>query len=231
LAILATVLKSAVSYMLLLVASLGWGVNRPYLERSLLMRIVGIGVVFVVFDTIRETVLSFRHSHSLGPPFVLLCLVPVSMLVAGIFVWVFASLADLMKNLAERKQADKLRLITILWRVLCLTMAVGTVSLLYQMSTFHVPIAERWHTHWLLTDGVSHGLFFFVLACIMYLWAPHKYSQKYAYSYTEDQGADDELPEVGQAPPDHGPDSDDEYWTNIKVGNALGSGQLVAKTA
>ena len=31
---------------------------------------------------------------------------------------------------------------------------VGTVSLLYQMSTFHVPIAERWHTHWLLTDGV-----------------------------------------------------------------------------
>merc|ERR1719326_84756 len=64
LAILATVLKSAVSYMLLLVASLGWGVNRPFLERSLVLRIGGIGVVFIVFDTIRETVLSFRHSHS-----------------------------------------------------------------------------------------------------------------------------------------------------------------------
>ena len=30
------------------------------------------------------------------------------------------------------------------------------------------------------TPQVSHGLFFFVLTCIMYLWAPHKYSQKYA---------------------------------------------------
>merc|ERR1719316_34517 len=231
-AILATVFKSAVSYMLLLVASMGWGVNRPFLERSLVYRITGVGLVFTVFDTIRETVLSFRHSHSLGPPFVLLCLVPVSMLVAGIFVWVFASLADLMKNLAERKQNEKLRLITILWRVLCLTMAVGTVSLLYQMSTFHVPIAERWHTHWLLTDGGSHGLFFFVLTCIMYLWAPHKYSQQYAYSSAEDKAVEDEeMPEI-DADAAEQPDSDDEYWTNVKVGNALGTGgPLVAKKA
>jgi hypothetical protein len=234
-AISATVLKSAVSYMLLLVASLGWGVTRPYLERELVLRVLGVGAVFVFFDAVREVMLSFRHSHSVPPFLVLVCLVPVSMLVAGIFVWVFASLASLMKALSERKQMEKLRSITALWRVLCASLAAGTISLLYQMSTFHVPIADRWHTHWLLTDGVSHGIFFLVLVCIMYLWAPHGNSEKYSYSAADDgdhKGADKDDEDIEPAPHGDQPDSDDEYWTNIKVGSAsIGAPSGSSKTA
>merc|ERR1719160_2062912 len=63
LAIMSTVIKSIFSYMLVLVASLGWGITRPYLEASITRKIVGITFAYIVLDFIRETVLSFRHSH------------------------------------------------------------------------------------------------------------------------------------------------------------------------
>jgi hypothetical protein len=223
LAIFATVLKSSVSYMLILVSCLGWGITKPYLERKVMARIITVGTVFMVFDTVREVALSFRHSHTLSAVFVLLCLLPVSVLVAGIFLWVFTSLSELMKSLAERKQAEKLRLFTCLWRVLVGALAIGTLSLGYQIMTTSVPIAQRWTTQWLLTDGVSHLLFLFVLMWIMYLWAPHKHSQRYAYSVLDAAfGAPDAAVSVSkdQELADQQGDSDDEYWNNMKVGNS-----------
>ncbi|CAK9042888.1 Transmembrane protein 87A [Durusdinium trenchii] len=80
LAILATVVKSIFSYMLVLVASLGWGVTRPYLDQPTILKVQALSFFYIVLDFVRESALSFRHSHSLSIAFVLLCLLPVALL-------------------------------------------------------------------------------------------------------------------------------------------------------
>merc|ERR1712194_626629 len=107
---LMTVVKGTVSCILVLVASLGWGMGRPYLEPDVLLKIQILAFLYIVMDFIREIVLAFRHSHSFSVVFVLLCLLPVSVLNGGIFSWVFAALSSLMDTLKERRQFEKLAL-------------------------------------------------------------------------------------------------------------------------
>lgn len=193
LAILSSVVKSVFSYMLVLVASLGWGVTRPFLDKMVVLKIQAVCFLYIVLDVIREVVLSFRHTHSLSLAFVLLCLLPVSLLNGAIFYWVFTALSTLIQTLQERKQTAKLVLFQRLWRILVFSLTVATGSLLYQIFTFSRSISSRWMYQWMFTDGVSHIIFLFVLICMMYLWAPHKYSQRYAYSQLVDyRDADDE---------------------------------------
>jgi hypothetical protein len=189
LALLATVVKSIFSYMLVLVASLGWGVTRPYLDQKTIMKIKGVSLLYIVLDFIRETVLSFRHSHSLSLIFVLLCLLPVSLLNGGIFYWIFTALSGLIETLKERRQSEKLVLFTRLWRLLVAAMGVASLTLLWQIFDLSRSISIRWHYQWLFADGVSHGLFFVVLVVMMLLWAPTSVSKRYAYSSQVDDEA------------------------------------------
>eukprot|EP00747_Dinoflagellata_sp_TGD_P182066 gnl/TRDRNA2_/TRDRNA2_36136_c0_seq1.p1 gnl/TRDRNA2_/TRDRNA2_36136_c0~~gnl/TRDRNA2_/TRDRNA2_36136_c0_seq1.p1 ORF type:complete len:541 (+),score=100.04 gnl/TRDRNA2_/TRDRNA2_36136_c0_seq1:128-1750(+) len=192
LGILASVVKSVFSYMLVLVASLGWGVTRPFLDQATVIRIQAISCLYIVLEVVREVVLSFRHSHSLPLAFVLLCLLPVSLLNGVIFYWVFTALSSLIEALKDRRQFEKLILFQRLWTILICTLATATITLLYQIFNLSRSIATRWMHQWLFTDGVSHILFLVVLAAMMYLWAPHKYSQRYAYS----QQIDDHEPDL-----------------------------------
>jgi len=182
LATLLTVVKSTFSYMLVLVASLGWGITRPFLDRSVVRKIQGLCFFYIVLVFIRETVLSFRNSHSLSMAFVLLCLLPVSVLNGVIFYWVFTALSSLIESLKERGQTEKLILFERLWKFLIWTLAAAMFTLLFQIFNLTKSITERWKYQWLFSDAVSHTLFLLVLSAMMYLWAPSKHSQRYAYS-------------------------------------------------
>lgn len=191
LSILSSVVKSIFSYMLVLVASLGWGVTRPYLDRQVILKIQALSFLYIVLDFIREAVLSFRHSHSLSLVFVLLCLLPVSLLNGLIFFWVFHALSKVMDTLRERRQFEKLALFQRLWRLLIFALTIATITLLAQIYGLSQSITTRWKHQWLFADGVTHILFLVVLAVMMYLWAPHKYSQRFAYSVQVDSGDHD----------------------------------------
>lgn len=183
--VFSSVAKSAFSYMLVLVASLGWGVTRPYLDDWSHNRIRLICVVYVGLGVIREVVLSYSDSQNLALWLVLICLLPVALINGVIFYWVFTALSNLIETLRERRQSEKLIVFQRLWCVLILTMGVATVFLLYQIFSLSHN-GTSWRREWLFTDGVSHILFFFVLVVMMYLWAPHKHSQRYAYSHQVD---------------------------------------------
>mmetsp|Transcript_82861 Transcript_82861/g.130585 ORF Transcript_82861/g.130585 Transcript_82861/m.130585 type:complete len:502 (-) Transcript_82861:111-1616(-) len=190
-AILSSVVKSIFSYMLVLVASLGWGVTRPYLDRQVIMKMQVVSVLYIVLDFIREAVLSFRHSHSLSLLFVLLCLLPVSLLNGGIFYWVFIALSSLTETLRERRQFEKLALFQQLWKILILALAVATLTLLVQIFNLSRSITSRWKQQWLFSDGISHMLFLVVLAAMMYLWAPRENSGRFTYTPADAGSAGD----------------------------------------
>lgn len=186
-AIFITVVKNISSYVLVLVAALGWGVTRPDLDVSTIRRIQFVSFVYVILDVIRDVVLSFRHSHFISVSFVLLCLIPVSVVNGIIFYWVFSSLSNLMENLKEHKQTDKLSLYNKFWFVLFFTLVVGTLGLLYQIWTMSKAPETTWMSQWFFTDGLQHILFYFVTVCMFYLWAPSANSHLYSHVYQLDQ--------------------------------------------
>lgn len=181
-AICFTVLKSIFSYMLALVASLGWGITRPYLDTLTFRRLLLVSGLYVGFGILREIALSFRHSHSLPLAVVFFCLLPTSLLNGLIFYWVFAALSGLIQVLKDRGQTEKLGLFQNLWGILIFTLSIATLVLIYQIFSLSRNITSRWRNQWLVTDGVYHILFLFVLVCMMVLWAPHRYVERYAYA-------------------------------------------------
>mmetsp|Transcript_28818 Transcript_28818/g.79426 ORF Transcript_28818/g.79426 Transcript_28818/m.79426 type:complete len:517 (-) Transcript_28818:207-1757(-) len=186
-AILFSVVKSTFSYMLVLVASMGWGVTRPFLDPQALMKIKAISTMYIILGFLRETALSFRHSHSLSLGFVVVCLLPVSLLNGGIFYWIFSALSNLIETLKERQQQEKLSIFQTLWWVLVTSLGFAGLMMVFQIMDVSSSITTTWKYQWLFSDGVSHILFAFVLVVMMYLWAPHKYSQRYAYTHMENK--------------------------------------------
>ena len=76
--------------------------------------------------------------------------------------------------------------------ILVFALSLASLTLLFQIFDLSRSINIRWHYQWFFADGVSHILFLFVLAAMMYLWAPNKNSQRYAYSHLSELGEDDE---------------------------------------
>jgi len=186
LSILASVTKSIFSYMLVLVASLGWGVTRPYLDKETVRKLQTLSGLLLVFGYVRELTLSYRHSHALSTQFILLCLMPVSLLNGSIFYWIFMALSGLINSLKERQQSAKLQLFQRLFKLLTFAMLATVVSLIFQICDLSRSISLRWKYQWFLQDGVHHILFSVVLVAMMYLWAPSANSQAYAFGSKDD---------------------------------------------
>merc|ERR1712129_350554 len=78
-----------------------------------------------------------------------------------------------------------------------------------------------WRHQWLHTDGMGHGIFVFVLMAMMYLWAPHKYSQRFAYSAPVE--GDDQSRQVSAASnpaviwaDEHDGEDGDDFWQRTR---------------
>jgi len=238
LAMLSSVAKSIFSYMLVLVAALGWGVTRPYLDKDVTFRIQAVCWLYILLGVVREVVLSFRHSHSLPMAFVLLCLLPVSLLNGVIFYWVFTALSSLIQTLKDRGQTDKLQVFQRLWAILIFSLGIATVTLLYQIFALSRSLSTSWRHQWFYTDGVSHILFLLVLVSMMYLWAPHKNSQRYAYNQVDVKepdaiSADDVVPAASASPDwvdEVGDDDDDDDTFMSSTAKPISIGQSSTAT-
>eukprot|EP00922_Rhytidocystis_sp_ex-Travisia-forbesii_P014864 GHVS01022224.1.p1 GENE.GHVS01022224.1~~GHVS01022224.1.p1 ORF type:complete len:545 (+),score=45.94 GHVS01022224.1:150-1784(+) len=232
--ILTAVFKNIFSYMLVLVASLGWGVTKPSLERPVIFKIQAVVLLYIVLDSIRQVTDEFIYSPHLPVAQFLLvvcCIIPISILNGIVFYWIFSSLTDLLEVLEEQKQFEKLQIFKRLLAVLIAALILFTMALFVQIYAYASDVAARWQVHWWLSDGVPHLLFMLVLLVMMCLWKPNQLSRRLAYfqELPDDDELDDSTPNVG--PGDHvrvwgeglelgeasseGDDDDDEH----KAGN------------
>lgn len=204
LAITTSICKSFFSYMLVLVAALGWGITRPTLDQCVVYKIWVLSFTYIVLEVIWEIAQNFRHERVVPVSLLLLCLFPISILNGLIFYWIFMALSNLMDDLEANKQTHKLKLFNKLWFLLVTIMAVAGLALAYQIYTIsgqtHSEQVMTWANQWVFSDGVSHGLFLFGLAVMMFLWAPSRNSMSYAYS--EQINMDPEA------------QADDDFWDN-----------------
>merc|ERR1712151_1286814 len=98
-----------------------------------------------------------------------------------IFFWVFGSLSKSIEELEAEQQSEKLKLFQNLWRVLALSLALVVLGRFCEIVTYARSIDAAWKTQWFYADGVSHGIFLFILMAMIIIWRPHVETQRYAY--------------------------------------------------
>lgn len=213
-----SVARSIFSYVLVLVGSMGWGITRPYLDRAEVQRIGRCCVLYVVLDIANRGVKHKQHMAERVPYIVFfLSAFSMALLYGGIFYWIMTSLTNLIQTLKERRQSDKLALFENLFRVLAVSLVVAVVAQLHQFWMSSRDIEGIWRSAWLYTEGIPHMLFVGVLMAMMFLWAPHKNTQRYAYSAQTDMG-DGKMPAVVDAAvksswvEDFEVEDDDSFW-------------------
>merc|ERR1712242_251558 len=88
---------------------------------------------FIILSIVREVALSFRSSHQLSLAFVIACMLPMSALNGGIFLWVFNAISNLMQTLEDRQQTEKLNIFKQLWRILIFSLIIACCSIVFQI--------------------------------------------------------------------------------------------------
>lgn len=181
--------KDCFAYVLVLVAALGWGVTRPFLEPKSEMLIKAIIPVWILLDTVRICVMSFRRSNSIPLSFVLLCVLPASIVHVLVVAWIFDELQALIKTLRERRQAAKLRLYLKLQAVLITGVVLAVIAFLLQTADLIMMPPGGWKYEWLLTDCSQNVVFALVLVAIMLLWVPHQHSGRISIELQDELAA------------------------------------------
>lgn len=187
--------KSIFSYMLLFVASLGWGVTTLSLEQRTKKQIRTIVFFYIFLDTLREVAMDHRYEQSLNMFVILMCLLPISGLNGYIFFSVMSALTKTMDVLRQQNQTQKLRTFKRLSLILTLALAGAAVS--FATEIYGVTMQSRttrWALQWIYTDMTWRLLTLGVLFGIMVLWKPHKDAEQYVCSHQISSFDDDDVP-------------------------------------
>lgn len=192
-AILGSSVKNVFSQILVLLACLGWGITQPHLPKTTKLKIQVLTVTYLILYTVREVVLSERHTMTFPLAFIMLCLLPCAMVTTVTIYWIFSAITEQLQTLVKARQTAKIELFENLWRVLIFATGLGFTCFLYQIYLFSGELEvtpSKWGMMWLLGDGVSHFIFIIILGAMMYLWAPNAKTQLYAYGMQLNQDED-----------------------------------------
>eukprot|EP00927_Polykrikos_kofoidii_P055539 TRINITY_DN49767_c0_g1_i1.p1 TRINITY_DN49767_c0_g1~~TRINITY_DN49767_c0_g1_i1.p1 ORF type:complete len:511 (-),score=66.97 TRINITY_DN49767_c0_g1_i1:69-1601(-) len=214
--VLLTAAKCWFSYMLVLVASMGWGVTQPFLSREVVKKLSVLSCLYV-FGSFLRFVVSINLWISLN--LLKTSMILVTLLNVYLIEWAIRSLSDTITLLKERKQAQRLVLFQRLRYVVVIALAGGTLSLLYEYFFFGDFSVLSWHYDYLFKDCLINIVFFFVLFSMMILWAPNKDSQHIEYSQQLDKSghrqgavwADEDAVDDGDDV-----DESDSFWSATK---------------
>jgi len=182
LGVFASVFKSVGSYVVALLASLGWGVWRPKLQCGTVVKAAILCMLLIVASVIHDCLLSFRQTHPIQMTTLILSWVPVALLDCILYLWILRSLTASTDMMRERKQEDKLLLFQRLWNIILLALTLATITVLIQLYVSTQSLDGRWRYQWLFSDAGSHVLFTSVMVAMMYLWAPGNV-ERHAYTH------------------------------------------------
>ncbi|XP_041090628.1 transmembrane protein 87A isoform X1 [Polyodon spathula] len=183
--------KRTLARVLVIIASLGYGIVKPRLG-ALLHRVVGVGLVYLIFSVV-EGVLRVNSAQD---DLVLLAAIPLAVLDSALCWWVFISLAQTMKLLRLRRNLVKLSLYRHFTNTLIFTIIASVIFIIWMSKTFKFSKCQSdWRELW-LDDAFWRFLFSIVLLVIMFLWRPSVNSQRYAFTPLIDEMSDEEKEEM-----------------------------------
>ncbi|KAJ1734265.1 hypothetical protein LPJ61_001169 [Coemansia biformis] len=191
--------RNSLSFFMLLVVALGWGVVHPSLG-SKMIRCVMLAIVHFFAGCLYGGGLLFRDSREPGP-LGLLYVIPLSLSLALFYIWTLSAIIATTQLLTERQQTFKLAMYNRLWHLLlvCLALLVAffILNIVYTLSYMRLGMAAiLWRWVWFWTDGWPNLQYFLALGTILYWWRPTL--KNYRYGLEELAGNEDEAAEREQ---------------------------------
>ncbi|XP_060131439.1 transmembrane protein 87A isoform X2 [Zootoca vivipara] len=190
--------KRMLARVLVIIASLGYGIVKPRLG-ALLNRVVGVGLMYLIFSII-EGVLRVKSAQD---DLVLLAAIPLAMLDSALCWWILISLVQTMKLLKLRRNLVKLSLYRHFTNTLIFAVIASVIFIIWTTKTFRLATCQAdWRELW-IDDAFWRFLFSIILLVIMFLWRPSANNQRYAFMPLVDEGSEpedeDEEPMVNEA--------------------------------
>uniref|UniRef100_A0A8D2IPP1 GOST seven transmembrane domain-containing protein n=1 Tax=Varanus komodoensis TaxID=61221 RepID=A0A8D2IPP1_VARKO len=184
--------KRMLARVLVIIASLGYGIIKPRLG-ALLNRVVGVGLMYLVFSVI-EAVLRVTSAQD---DLVLLAAIPLAMLDSALCWWISSSagpapLVQTMKLLKLRRNVVKLSLFRHFTNTLIFAVIASVIFIIWTTKTFRLATCQSdWRELW-IDDAFWRFLFSIILLVIMFLWRPSANNQRYAFVPLVDEGSEQE---------------------------------------
>ncbi|XP_063348783.1 transmembrane protein 87A-like isoform X2 [Pelmatolapia mariae] len=179
--------KRTLARVLVIIASLGYGIVKPRLG-ALLHRVVGVGLLYLIFSII-EGILRVNAAED---DVVLLAAIPLAVLDSTLCWWIFVSLIQTMKLLRLRRNVVKLSLYRHFTNTLIFAVIASVIFIIWTTKTFRMSKCQSdWRELW-IDDAFWRFLFSIILLVIMFLWRPSANNQRYAFSPLVDEESDEE---------------------------------------
>nr|XP_014348620.1 PREDICTED: transmembrane protein 87A-like isoform X3 [Latimeria chalumnae] len=180
--------KRMLARVLVIIASLGYGIVKPRLG-ALLHRVVGVGMLYFVFSAM-EGILRVKSAQD---DLVLLASIPLAVLDSALCWWIFISLAQTMKLLRLRRNVVKLSLYRHFTNTLIFAVIASVIFIIWTTKTFRLASCQSdWRELW-IDDAFWRFLFSILLLVIMFLWRPSANNQsRYAFMPLVDDISDEE---------------------------------------
>ncbi|KAJ8414576.1 hypothetical protein AAFF_G00037780 [Aldrovandia affinis] len=179
--------KRTLARVLVIIASLGYGIVKPRLG-ALLHRVVGVGLLYFIFSIV-EGIL--RVNSVLGKVR-FLCDFVLALTDACTVLWISFCLAQTMKLLRLRRNVVKLSLYRHFTNTLIFAVIASLIFDIWMMKTFKFSKCQSdWRELW-IDNAFWRCLFSTILLVIMFLWRPSANNQRYAFSPLVDEMSDEE---------------------------------------
>lgn len=179
--------KRTLARVLVIIASLGYGIVKPRLG-ALLHRVVGVGLLYLMFSIV-EGILRVNAAED---DVVLLAAIPLAVLDSTLCWWIFVSLAQTMKLLRLRRNVVKLSLYRHFTNTLIFAVIASVIFIIWTTKTFRMSKCRSdWRELW-IDDAFWRFLFSIILLVIMFLWRPSANNQRYAFSPLVDEESEEE---------------------------------------
>uniref|UniRef100_A0A3P9NIK3 Zgc:162698 n=1 Tax=Poecilia reticulata TaxID=8081 RepID=A0A3P9NIK3_POERE len=179
--------KRTLARVLVIIASLGYGIVKPRLG-ALLHRVVGVGLLYLLFSIIE----GILRVHTAEDDVVLLAAIPLAVLDSALCWWIFVSLAQTMKLLKLRRNVVKLSLFRHFSNTLIFAVIASVIFIIWTAKNFTMSKCRSdWREVW-IQDAFWRFLFSVILLVIMFLWRPSANNQMYAFSPLVDVDSEDE---------------------------------------
>uniref|UniRef100_A0A3Q1BYR6 GOST seven transmembrane domain-containing protein n=1 Tax=Amphiprion ocellaris TaxID=80972 RepID=A0A3Q1BYR6_AMPOC len=176
--------KRTLARVLVIIASLGYGIVKPRLG-ALLHRVVGVGLLYLIFSIVE----GILRVNAADDDVVLLAAIPLAVLDSTLCWWISATT---MKLLRLRRNVVKLSLYRHFTNTLIFAVIASVIFIIWTTKTFRM---SRCHSDWRelwIDDAFWRFLFSTILLVIMFLWRPSASNQRYAFSPLVDEESEDE---------------------------------------
>ncbi|KAJ6663778.1 hypothetical protein lerEdw1_009857 [Lerista edwardsae] len=180
--------KRMLARVLVIIASLGYGIVKPRLG-ALLNRVVGVGLMYLLFSVIEGVLRVTSDQTSLAA---LACEIFLAFVDSCIVWWILISLVQTMKMLKLRRNLVKLSLYRHFTNTLIFAVIASVVFIIWTTKTFRLATCQSdWRELW-IDDAFWRLLFSILLLVIMFLWRPSANNQRYAFMPLVDEGSEQE---------------------------------------